>query len=273
MEKLKGLKVGKVFPLLTLLTFQPFNLSAANVAGPADMVRIPAGEFMMGSDANDGKIGFEVGVDSIPKHTVSVPAFWIDRYEVTIGPYRKFVAATGRETPSIWKDYKEFGYPAPEDHHPVIDVNFYDAEAYCRWAGKRLPSEEEWEKAARGTDGRIWPWGNRLDLQRLNTEDSKRNWTTPAGSFPGGASPYGVYDMAGNAMEWTSSILQSYRGAPKTMAPDKKFRVLRGGSWGMPANPFARPAHRHFRLAELAQPDFGFRCAKDADERTGEPPK
>ena len=102
-----------------------------------------------------------------------------------------------------------------------------------------------------------------MDLKQLNTEDSKRNWTTPVGSFPGGASPYGVYDMAGNSMEWTSSILQSYPGAIKVIAPDKKFRILRGGSWGMPANPFARAAHRSFRLAELAQPDFGFRCAKD----------
>jgi len=262
-QRFKSLKAEGLFLLLTLLTFQPFNLSIAKAVGPDEMVLIPAGEFIMGSDANDGKIGFEVGMDSIPKHKASVPAFWIDRYEVTIGPYRKFVAATGHESPSIWKDYKEFGYPAPEDNHPVIDVNFYDAEAYCKWVGKRLPTEEEWEKAARGTDGRIWPWGNQLDLKQLNTEDSKRNWTTPVGTFSEGASPYGVYDMAGNAMEWTSSILQSYPGAPRTISPDKKFRILRGGSWGMPANPFARTAHRSYRLAELAQPDFGFRCAKD----------
>jgi formylglycine-generating enzyme required for sulfatase activity len=243
---------------------QPFCLEAGAASPPAEMVLIPEGEFVMGSDQSDGKIGFEVGVDSIPKHKVLVKAFWIDRYEVTIGPYRQFVKATGHEVPSIWNDYKEFGYPAPEDNHPVIDLNFYDAEAYCRWVGKRLPTEEEWEKAARGTDGRIWPWGNQLDLKQLNTEDSKHNWTTPVGSFPAGASPYGVYDMAGNAMEWTASILQSYPGSPRMITPDKKFRILRGGSWGMPANPFARAAHRHYRLAELAQPDFGFRCAKDA---------
>jgi len=263
LDRFKGVRAGLWMMLPAILIIQPALVSTSESSPTSDMVLIPEGEFVMGSDQNDGRIGFEVGVDSMPKHRVSVKPYWIDRYEVSIGPYRKFVRATGREVPSIWKDYKEFGYPAPADDHPVIDVNFYDAEAYCQWVGKRLPTEEEWEKAARGTDGRIWPWGNQLDLKRLNTEDSKRNWTTPVGSFPGGASSYGVHDMAGNAMEWTSSILQSYPGAPKMIAPDKKFRILRGGSWGMPANPFARPAHRHYRLAELAQPDFGFRCAKD----------
>ena len=250
--------------VVSLVAGWPFFSSQADSQPSTDMALVPAGEFIMGSDENDGRIGFEVGVDSIPKHPVSIKAFWIDRYEVSIGPYRKFVTATGRKPPSIWKDYKEFGYPAPEDHHPVIDLNFYDAEAYCRWVGKRLPTEEEWEKAARGTDGRLWPWGNALDLKRLNAEDSKRNWTTPVGSLPAGAGPYGAQDMAGNAMEWTASILKSYPGSSKTIAPDKKFRILRGGSWGMPANPFARSAHRHYRLADLAQPDFGFRCARDA---------
>lgn len=255
---------GSRLLLWVILAAPATAVQAAGALPPSDMVLIPAGDFVMGSDANDGKIGFEVGVDSMPKHTVSVKAFSIDRYEVTVGPYRRFVKATGHEPPAIWEDYKKFGYPAPEDDHPVIDVNYYDAEAYCEWVGERLPTEAEWEKAARGTDGRIWPWGNQLDLNRLNSEDSKRNWTTPVGRYAQGASPYGVYDMAGNAMEWTSSILQSYPGSVRTIAPDEKFRILRGGSWGMPANPFARPAHRSYRLAELAQPDFGFRCAKDA---------
>ena len=263
-KKLKGSKVGSLLIFLTFLTFQLFNFPVFAVSPPEGMVLIPAGEFTMGSDETDGRVGFEVGVDSMPKHPVSVEAFWFDHTEVPVGAYRTFVTATRHEPPAIWKDYKEFGYPQPADDHPVIDLNFYDAQAYCKWVGKRLPTEEEWEKAARGTAGRIWPWGNQLDLQQLNTEDSKRNWTTPVGSFPEGISPYGVYDMAGNAMEWTSSILKSYPGSPRTIAPDKKFRILRGGSWGMPANPFARAAHRHYRLADLAQPDFGFRCAKDA---------
>ena len=232
---------------------------------PAGMALIPGGEFVMGSDEKDGRIGTEVGVDSMPKHTVTVKPFYIDRFEVTNGAYRKFAKATGHAPPAIWEDYKQFQYPAPSDDHPVVDVNFHDAEAYCRWAGKRLPTEEEWERAARGEDGRLWPWGNEVNVKRLNTEDSGRNWTTPVGSFPDGASPYGVQDMAGNAMEWTSSILQSYIGAPKQIPPDKKFRILRGGSWGMPADPFARAAHRHYRLADLAQPDFGIRCARNAE--------
>ena len=255
--------VGRYTIYSTLLFVLVCGVGGAGAEVTTDMVNIPGGEFVMGSDKRDGKIGFEVGVDSIPRHKVSVKAFRMDRYEVSVGQFRKFVKATGHEPPAIWKDYKEFAYPAPEADHPVIDVNFYDAEAYCSWIGKRLPTEAEWEKAARGTDGRLWPWGNRLKLDRLNTENSGRNWTVPVGSLPEGASPYGVQGMAGNAMEWTQSILQSYPSAPRTIPPDKKFRILRGGSWGMPANPFARVAHRHFRLTHLAQPDFGFRCAKD----------
>ncbi len=261
----RGLGLAQAVGVLMVLAWGWDECQAARKDEiPIDMVMIPAGEFMMGSDENDGRIGFEVGVDSMPRHKASVKAFLMDRNEVTIGAYRKFVAATKHAPPAIWKDYKEFGYPVPENDHPVIDVNFYDAEAYCRWAGRRLPTEAEWEKAARGTDGRIWPWGNELVRDRLNSEESGRVWTTPVGSFPADASPYGLHDMAGNAMEWTSSIFQSYPGASRTIAPDKKFRILRGGSWGMPANPFARAAHRHFRLTDLAQPDFGFRCAKDA---------
>ena len=263
-ERFRFSATGKVAILSVLWVVLLSGAGRAGGETPADMVNIPGGKFIMGSDKRDGKIGFEVGIDSIPRHKVSVRAFRMDRYEVSIGQYRKFVEATGYEPPAIWKDFKEFAYPAPEEDHPVIDVNFYDAEAYCKWAGKRLPTEAEWEKAARGTDGRIWPWGNKLNLDRLNTENSRRNWTVPVRSLPEGASPYGVQGMAGNAMEWTQSILQSYPAAPRTIPPDDKFRILRGGSWGMPANPFARVAHRHFRLTHLAQPDFGFRCAKDA---------
>ncbi len=229
------------------------------------MVRIPAGEFLMGSDATEGRIGTDVGVDSIPKRKVRTDAFWIDRYEVSVGDYKTYIKATGKEPPAIWEEHKLFGYPKPDDRHPVVDVNFFEAEAYCLWAGRRLPTEAEWEKAGRGTDGRIWPWGNDLIMDRLNTESvERRNWTQPVGSFPKGVSPFGLHDMSGNAMEWTSSILKSYPGGMRNIPPDKKFRILRGGSWGMPASPFARVPHREYRLADLAQPDFGFRCAEDA---------
>lgn len=247
-------------PISNFLFLTPhFALAAA----PSDMVLIPAGEFLMGSDPADGKIGFEVGVDSIPKHPVKLPAFYIDRFEVTVARYRGFINATQHEPPALWNDDTMFGYPPPQDDHPVVDVNFYDAQAYCQWAGKRLPTEAEWEKAARGTDGRIFPWGNTFEITFATTEDRGRYFTTPVGSTKQNVSPYGVHDMAGNAMEWTASLFEPYPGNPRQFAVDKRFRILRGGSWGMPAQPFARTAHRHFRLADLAQPDFGFRCAKD----------
>jgi iron(II)-dependent oxidoreductase len=218
----------------------------------------------MGADPSEGRIGFDIGVDSIPRRRVSLRAFYIDRHEVTIGAYRKFVAATRHELPALWTDYEMFGYPAPEDDHPVVDVNWYDATAYCKWSGKRLPTEAEWEKAARGPDGRIWPWGDRFDPGFANTESRGRSFTTAVGALPKDVSPYGVYDMAGNAMEWTDSLYQTYPGGMKKVIVDERFRILRGGAWDLLGTPFSRAAHREYRLADLAQPDFGFRCAKDA---------
>ena len=244
--------------------FADSQLPTPHSPNESHMILIPAGPFFMGNNPEDGKLGFEISVDSIPKHRVKLKAFYIDRFEVTIGDYRRFVQESSHETPSIWKDYEMFGYPEPEDDHPVVDVNSYDAEAFCRWAGGRLPTEAEWEKAARGTDGRVFPWGNHMKPEYVTTEDRGRNFTTPVGSMEKDVSPYGLFDMGGNAMEWTSSVFKSYPGGMRQIKADKKFRILRGGAWSMPAQPFARAAHRHFRLVDLAQPDFGFRCAKDS---------
>ena len=260
MEKLRS-KLAFVF---AIFLFSNFSFSDyAFAASPKDMVIIPKGKFIMGSDASDGKLGFEVGVDSIPKRTVKLKEFYIDRYEVSNGDYRRFLEETDREVPALWKDYELFGYPKPQDDHPVVDVTFYDAEAFCRWAGKRLPTEAEWEKAARGTDGRIFPWGNELKVEWVTTEDRGRAFTTPVGAMKQDVSPYGIYDMGGNAMEWTATPYRPYPGGIRKFKEDTRFRILRGGTWSMPAQPFARTAHRHHRLADLGQPDFGFRCAKD----------
>lgn len=226
---------------------------------PPGMVLIPAGAFPMGSVANPRLSWFEQGVDEVPRHLVTVAAFWIDRYEVTESAYTAFVRETGHRAPRLWSD----GRPRRDDH-PVIDVSWDDADAFCRWAGKRLPSEVEWEKAARGPDGRRWPWGSEYQKGLANLQDVGRGGTEPVGSRPEDVSPYGVYDMAGNVMEWTASWYEPYPGS--TLArPDfgRKYRVLKGGAWTTPPLPFSRAANRHAVAPFWDHPHFGFRCAKD----------
>jgi iron(II)-dependent oxidoreductase len=226
------------------------------------MVYIPAGSFLMGSAQHQGLGMVEAGVDEFPQREVSLKAYWIDQYEVTVEQYKAFVEATDHRTPPIWADT---AYSAPSASHPVIDVSWFDAEAFCRWSGKRLPTEAEWEKAARGTDGRIWPWGNQFDATRTNTLDSRKGWTVPVGSLEGDLSPYGVHDMAGNAMEWTASWYQPYPGNTlQRVAFGEKYRVLKGGAWNTPALPFSRAANRHAVAPKWDHPNHGFRCAKNA---------
>jgi len=248
---------------------------------PAEMVYIPAGYFWMGSSERDGVVGIEVGLDEMPQRQVYVKGFYIDRYEVTNSQFFEFVKATREYVPATW-DYRQHpsgkiwpvGTPPPgEEQHPVTDTDWYDAEAYCRWAEKRLPTEAEWEKAARGMDGRIWPWGNTFDPSRANTLESGKNWSNAVGSYQPGVSPYGVHDMIGNVWEWTSSWYQAYPGSTLTRtAFGEKYRVLRGGSYLTPVQPFARVAHRYapeLLPLELRSSqwhvgfDVGFRCAKD----------
>lgn len=245
----------------------------------SDMVRVPAGSFLMGSSDEEivkvvrelggGELGPDVKWFSAerPQHRVYLDEFYIDKYEVTNKKYKEFVDATGHPTPRHWENGT---YPQGREDHPVVYVSWEDANAYCQWAGKRLPTEQEWEKAARGTDARIWPWGNTFDKAKCNVESWEGSDSKPVGSYPGGASPYGAYDMAGNVWEWTDSWYDAYPGS-KLRTPEfgKKLRVLRGGSWYHydSLGPIgARCASRDRADPKSISYVAGFRCAIGANQ-------
>ena len=195
-------------------------------ADGATILYVPAGEFTMGTDAiHSGK--FESGN---PQHITSVDAFWIDQTEVTNEMYAKCVQTSRCTPPFNTSHFSDRKYAT----HPVCNVNWYQAGAYCSWAGRRLPTEAEWEKAARGTDARFYPWGSELDCEHANHNKNCVKDTTPVGSYEIGKSPYGAYDMAGNVWEWTASVYKPYpyNAADGREDPNSSdLRTIRGGSW------------------------------------------
>lgn len=210
---------------------QPGAAASGAAAGPAKgVVVIPAGEFIYGPEGKEQRI--------------SLPTFYIDVHEVTNADYARV---------------RPHDYPPGKANHPVVNVSWHDAKRYCEAIGKRLPTAHEWEKAARGTDGRHFPWGDTYDASKLNAE-GRFSGTTPVGQFPSGRSPYGVLDLAGNVMEWTSS---DYEGP---WANFRGVKLIRGGSWKHGSN--------HVRVdawwgadnhkPQLRSDDLGFRCAKDS---------
>lgn len=209
-----------------------------------EMVLIPAGVFLMGSDPGVDK---DAQDREQPQHALYLPDYYLARTPVTNSQYAAFVQAASHRLPEHWKRGKP---PRGKEDHPVVNVTWHDAVAYCRWlsevTGKpyRLPSEAEWEKGARGSDGRIWPWGNRWDAERCNSYEGGKGDTTPVGAYPQGASPYGLLDMASNVWDWTRSLWGKNWSAPSFKypydpadgredlgAPDGVLRVLRGGSF------------------------------------------
>jgi iron(II)-dependent oxidoreductase len=244
----------------TGLTFAP------EPAAAGEMVQVPAGEFTMGISKEQMKYvvdrigGQEKYLEpSTPQHQRNVAAFSIDKYEVTNEEYKKFVEATGHQPPEDWEGGD---YPAGKAKHPVVFVSWHDASDYCKWAGKRLPTEAEWEKAARGTDGRLYPWGNKWDIRKANTTKSRKGGPTPVGKYKKGVSPYGCYDMAGNVWEWTSSYYEPYPNATvENEFFGKERYVVRGGSWDDEPYDALTISRAKFTPATTFE-HVGFRCVK-----------
>lgn len=240
-----------------------------------EMIHIPGGEFLMGSDKSWD--------NESPTHVVRVDAFYIDRYPVTNEEYKRFIDATGHPVPCYDVEWAEpHGYnwdpeertpPKDKEKHPVVLVRWQDAREYASWAGKRLPTEAEWERASRGTDGRRWPWGDEFLKGRCNTRESNINATTPIDRYsPDGDSPEGVGDTVGNVWEWTSSLFRPYPYDANDGRESREadgWRVLRGGSW---RNDLDRA-----RCTARLDGDFiffsnvGFRCAVSVEENEPQP--
>jgi formylglycine-generating enzyme required for sulfatase activity len=215
------------------------------------MVMVPAGTFPMGADLTPPG-------DESPGHSVTLPTYWIDRYEVTNARYRKCVEAGLCNEP---QDLRFFDDVATADH-PVVFVTWYEADAYCSWLNERLPTEAEWEKAARGTEGRDYPWGNEPSPDKLNA-GLRFDGTLPVGSFLEGASPYGALDMAGNVWEWTADWYLPYPGSKfQSDLFGEKYKVVRGGSWNHPIQD-ASSFHRDIVHPARALLVVGFRCVTD----------
>ncbi|MBI3609084.1 MAG: 4-hydroxybenzoate octaprenyltransferase [Nitrospirae bacterium] len=251
--------------------------SAATSGAASEMILIPAGEFIMG---NNGR-GVTEGAgdpDEMPEHRAYLDAYWIDKYEVSNTQYMAFVDMTRHRPPKHWQPTgagQGMTYPPGKADHPVIYVDWYDANEYCHWVERRLPTEEEWEKAARGTDGRVYPWGNAFDPKKANSPQywlaaNKDGDTMPVGSFENGKSPYGLYDMAGNVYEWTANWYKPYPlNHEFNVHYGEKNKIVRGGSWydclsygcGLSA-----PSYNRSRFApEIRNKGFGFRCAKSKE--------
>lgn len=263
----------------------------AIIGAPFEWCAVPAGPFWMGSDRRKDKRAF---ADEPELHQVTLPGFAIAKYPITYAQFQTFVAAKdGFHDPRWWE-----GLAADAAHkkrpgdqawkiatHPRENVSWYAAIAFCRWLSwrvleargvnplsamdllkpatwpVRLPTEAEWEKAARGTDGRIWPWGNDFDVSKCNTEEAGIGRTTPVDGYPAGASPYGVWDMSGNVWEWCLSEWTDpyqHKLVGEIDITSNNSRVLRGGSW---ASNYTRAACRGGNVPTLVDFSIGFRCA------------
>jgi formylglycine-generating enzyme required for sulfatase activity len=249
-----------------------------------EMVNIPAGTFLMGSDK---KVDRNAYLPEFPQRKVYLDAYEIDKFEVTTVQFLKFVLATNRSPLIDWQ-YEGGNFQETMASHPVMHVSWFDADAYCTWAGKRLPTSAEWEKAARGEDGRIYPWGNEpAGLSRANfgrtglsgpvRDRPERLLLYPpiisVDKYENAVSPYGVYQMSGNVAEWTADWYDPgyYKKAPdrNPKGPDKGTqKAFRGGGW-IDSTPSVRPAQRNGTDPNTKMNWLGFRCARDVKQPAG----
>jgi formylglycine-generating enzyme len=246
----------------------------------AEMVWVPSGQFTMGSTEEEmSSLIVRYGIPkemawvyeaNCPQRKVDLDGYWMYKTEVTVAQYRKFCEATGRTMP----DAPRLGW---KDDRPVVNVTWEDADAYAKWAGCALPTEAQWEKAARGTDARKYPWGDKLDPSRcVSSVDRNADGAEAVGSHPAGASPYGCQDMAGNVWEWCADWYDPsyYKNAPsksprgpsaevKLPGSASTAHVIRGGSWYNNLNDQLECASRYYRFSPKYRYSYdGFRCAK-----------
>jgi formylglycine-generating enzyme required for sulfatase activity len=261
--------MGSTIAVATSANFQAITAVVTNAGLPdtpapsssnPDMVSVPAGSFTMGSAGGD--------TSEQPPHSVNVSLFYIDKYEVTNALYKKCVDAGSCQapiSPSSATRSSYYGNPQYDDY-PVIDVNWNMAETYCTWQGGRLPTEAEWEKAARGLDGRTYPWGEGISCANANFKDCNSD-TTKVGAYVSARSPFGLYDMAGNVWEWVNDWYQANyyslvgNGITDPQGPASgDGRVIRGGSW-MNSGKSLRSTIRNYSDPSKSYPYVGFRCA------------
>jgi formylglycine-generating enzyme required for sulfatase activity len=224
-----------------------------------EMITIPAGPFVRGTTSG--------GFDEQPQRTIFLDAFAIDRYEVTNHHYQQFVLATGHRKPGLPSRYAKSSGKMRGTNQPVVYVSWDDANEYCRWKGKRLPTEAEWEKAMRGSDGRLWPWGNKEQPNGANWARVQDGYEVSAsvGSFQNDKSPYGVMDGAGNVLEWVADWYHEtyYKDSPEQNPPSPEhgtYRVLRGGSYTTTGGDI-RITSRSKMMPDFRDETIGFRCA------------
>jgi len=260
-------------PVLVTAADQPSQPQHAQPVGKdgAPMVVVPSGEFPMGVPEGDR----DGGRDEYPRHQVFVDTFYMDTFEVTNGRYLEFVKATGHRVPqnptnptrNLWQGDAITDSLADR---PVINVDWYDAEAYCKWAGKRLPTEAEWEKAAKGTSDRRFPWGNVEPTDKhlnFNQRWIGEKTLMPVGSYEAGKSPFGVYDIVGNVWEWVNDWYDPryYEKSPEKnpQGPDTgTMKIIRGAGW-QNETPAVRIFTRVNSAPTVRNESTGFRCAAD----------